>query len=714
MKLIRTMNLLSCAVLMLLCFLITASLGTPTTSSATSQLKASAHTVTTGDKGNCSAVNNILLSRGITQNELKDVESDKPQKRCELVSQRSCCSYNMETKLATSSKMQLDKFTRSSILKLNAVLSVRATKFNNFFQELLKASKIDFDSMFKRTYGSMYEQHANLFRELFTDLENYYKHGKINLSDALDTFFNKLYQKMFKVMNQQYKMTDGYLTCVSENMKELRPFGDVPHKLSLQIKRSFVATRTFAQALNTSAEVALVMSQIRPPVDCVAPLTRLQQCGVCNGYPEKPCNNFCFNVMKGCLNHFHELDIEWDNFVGAMDKVAERLLGPFNIVMVVEPINIKISEAIMNFQETGTQISQQVFQGCGKLSLGRRKRALEPISPPYHSPIVNEDDDEDDDTSFVFEEDNAAEVIDAADHSISKRAAEADGAGGGGGSSNANREIQPFEPVQFSNADDDSNSSKNGRRKNKNNKNKNFNNKNTKDNDGRGYKEQDMDKLIKDIRKNVRESKKFWSNLPYQVCNLNEDLAAQPNNDMQCWNGRGIGHYPHQIVTDMQTNPEFATNPVLSDRQNSIIAGKLFILKTLISQLRTAYNGLDVEWVDQEETPEYGSGSGSGEEFDDTGSGLGPTDDIIIPRTNPTDHTSAPHEPNIVMVDPAANVTSETADDSGNKITHTGTSITDGSTISSAPSQMSLTRALFTYIFPIVMAWFGGCFSELL
>lgn len=54
--------------------------------------------------------------------------------------------------------------------------------------------------------------------------------------------------------------------------------------------------------------------------------------------------------MRGCMNNYLELDIEWDNFVQSMDKIIERLLGPFNIVMVVEPINIKISEAIMNFQ----------------------------------------------------------------------------------------------------------------------------------------------------------------------------------------------------------------------------------------------------------------------------------------------------------------------------------------------------------------------------
>ena len=32
-------------------------------------------------------------------------------------------------------------------------------------------------------------------------------------------------------------------------MKKLQPFGDVPKQLTEQLRRSFVATRTFAQAL---------------------------------------------------------------------------------------------------------------------------------------------------------------------------------------------------------------------------------------------------------------------------------------------------------------------------------------------------------------------------------------------------------------------------------------------------------------------------------
>lgn len=43
-----------------------------------------------------------------------------------------------------------------------------------------------------------------------------------------------------------------------------------------------------------------------------------------------------------------------------------------------------------------------------------------------------------------------------------------------------------------------------------------------------------MDKLIKDIRQKVKDSKKFWSNLPYQMCN-NEDLIASSNMDKKCY-----------------------------------------------------------------------------------------------------------------------------------------------------------------------------------
>lgn len=46
----------------------------------------------------------------------------------------------------------------------------------------------------------------------------------------------------------------------------------------------------------------------------------------------------------------------------AMLLVAQRLEGPFNIESVMEPIDVKISEAIMYMQDNSAQVSYRVCQ----------------------------------------------------------------------------------------------------------------------------------------------------------------------------------------------------------------------------------------------------------------------------------------------------------------------------------------------------------------
>lgn len=72
-------------------------------------------------------------------------------------------------------------------------------------------------------------------------------------------------------------------------------------------------------------------------------------------------------------------------------------------------------------------------------------------------------------------------------------------------------------------------------RKNKNSNRGGIQSSTNRDDDNDDNKEAPLDKLVKDIRSKVKDSKKFWSNLPYQVCN-NDEVAASPS-DMNCWNG---------------------------------------------------------------------------------------------------------------------------------------------------------------------------------
>jgi glypican 4 (K-glypican) len=141
--------------------------------------------------------------------------------------------------------------------------------------------------------------------------------------------------------------------------------------------------------------------------------------------------------------------------------VADRLLGPFNIEMLVRPISLKISEAIMNFQESSNDVSQRVFTGCGRPVLGRRRRNTDP-----------HDLKEIDETrSLNFEEDSVV--------------------------SEENEEVEEHS----STADI-------------------------------------LDKLVKEIKQRIRDSRQFWLYLPYKLCS--DGLVVPPSNTNDCWNGTHV------------------------------------------------------------------------------------------------------------------------------------------------------------------------------
>lgn len=116
--------------------------------------------------------------------------------------------------------------------------------------------------MFLKTYGVLYQQNSKIFSELFQNLKRYYRGSDLNLEDVLESFFATLMQEMFKLLNANYAFDNRYLQCVTDNMDELKPFGDVPKKLSTQVKRAFIATRTFHQGLAIGKEVINAVSKV--------------------------------------------------------------------------------------------------------------------------------------------------------------------------------------------------------------------------------------------------------------------------------------------------------------------------------------------------------------------------------------------------------------------------------------------------------------------
>ncbi|XP_053926811.1 glypican-6 isoform X1 [Cuculus canorus] len=279
----------------------------------------------------------------------------------------TCCTSEMEDKLSQQSKLEFENLVEETSHFVRTTFVSRHKKFDEFFRELLENAERSLNDMFVRTYGMLYMQNSEVFQDLFTELKRYYTGGNVNLEEMLNDFWARLLERMFQLINPQYHFTEDYLECVSKYTDQLKPFGDVPRKLKVQVTRAFIAARTFVQGLTVGREVANRVSKVSPTPGCIRALMKMLYCPYCRGLPTvKPCNNYCLNVMKGCLANQADLDTEWNLFIDAMLLVAERLEGPFNIESVMDPIDVKISEAIMNMQENSMQVSAKVFQGCGQ------------------------------------------------------------------------------------------------------------------------------------------------------------------------------------------------------------------------------------------------------------------------------------------------------------------------------------------------------------
>lgn len=104
-----------------------------------------------------------------------------------------------------------------------------------------------------------------------------------------------------------------------------------------------------------------------------------------------------------------------------------------------------------------------------------------------------------------------------------------------------NRELQ-FESLKFDSEKEtmvDNAAGNKARRKNNRNRQPSMAAAKRRDDENDDNKDPVLDKLVKDIKQKVKDSRKFWSNLPYQICN-NEEFSAPTSSDANCWNGNSV------------------------------------------------------------------------------------------------------------------------------------------------------------------------------
>lgn len=331
---------------------------------------------TAAASSSCSALKSFFKRRGLQQSDVPSIPSLGNMLRvCPKVNQ-TCCTTKVEQNFQGLAQKDFDGTLANSIDPTKIFFESQGKKFDEYFKKLIKKSETDLNDMFTKTYGILYKQNSKIFLDLFADLDKYFGGKNLDLTKVMDNFFADLLRKMFQLLNPELTFTSKYLDCVTDYMDSLKPFGEVPQKLSNQIKKAFVAARAFVEGLKIAGDVLSEMGKISGSKSCQASMATMNYCSLCSvNSVEKPCKNYCLTVYRRCFVGWEYINPHWDNYITALDELTEKLEGPFSFEAVVDPIDVKISDAIMNMQDSSLDIKQKVFSGCGSPK-GKTKRSV--------------------------------------------------------------------------------------------------------------------------------------------------------------------------------------------------------------------------------------------------------------------------------------------------------------------------------------------------
>ncbi|KAK2493591.1 hypothetical protein MC885_016154 [Smutsia gigantea] len=282
----------------------------------------------------------------------------------------TCCSCEIEQRLTWETESIFRSLVEESGSFLVHTLDVQHRKFDEVFREVLSSTEHSLTLLFHRSYGRLYAQHTPIFSGLFSRLRDYYESSSEGLDDALMDFWAQLLERTFPLLHPQYIFSPDYLFCLmrlsSSAGDSLKPFGDSPHCLHLQITRAMVAARAFILGLETGRDVVSETLKVPMKEACKQAVMRLTGCPLCpGGVPLlPPCRGFCLNVAYGCLSP-QGLDPDWGAYLDSLLSLAEKVQGPFSFEGAAQSMAVKISEGLMFLQENSVTLSAQVFYQCG-------------------------------------------------------------------------------------------------------------------------------------------------------------------------------------------------------------------------------------------------------------------------------------------------------------------------------------------------------------
>ncbi|CAH8531403.1 unnamed protein product [Schistosoma rodhaini] len=275
-----------------------------------------------------------------------------------------CCNEGPLKNIVSIGAFEFTKHWR--IFWLNISQNLREDA--HYLKGSLKLTLQSFHHLFVNSYGYNYDQNKDFVEAFFRELESYMLGNRQNIASLVDDFFDGLLIRALRVMLFVKTERDSIVAdCVASKLRPMKPFDQAPEIIRAMATRAFPPSRILRNGLLLGDRVVQVLSKVAVNDSCINEWIKLRYCNLCSGVIQPLiCRHSCFSRLSTCFLLWTAFDKYWLSFIDQIVRVAERLKNSKIFPQVIRPLQIHISDAIMNLQTILFRLDQsdEFFNDC--------------------------------------------------------------------------------------------------------------------------------------------------------------------------------------------------------------------------------------------------------------------------------------------------------------------------------------------------------------
>ncbi|CAH8843548.1 unnamed protein product [Trichobilharzia szidati] len=283
--------------------------------------------------------------------------------------ENACCDSRLLKNAESAGVLEFTELWNAFWHNVGKSFRADAKYLRKYIVRSLRLTKTGLHDLFASTYGYNYNQNKDFVENFFRELENYMLGDRQDIASLVDNFFESLLYRVLRVMLLVKTEQDlSAANCIASKLKPLKPFEQAPEVIRAMSVRAFPPARILRNGLRFANSILQSLStKFTMNHSCTNEWIKLRYCNLCSAIIQPViCRHDCFNRLSACLLPWTSFDKYWILFIDQLILIAERLKDSRSFPQVIRPLQIHISDGIMNLQTVLFRLeqSEEWFHDC--------------------------------------------------------------------------------------------------------------------------------------------------------------------------------------------------------------------------------------------------------------------------------------------------------------------------------------------------------------